>query len=63
MTPEVEEGVSLDTCPQHGVWLDFGELAAIISRIKRGEELRRNLAIKRAIEDDRKRRGPGHIPG
>ena len=63
MTPEVREGVSLDTCRQHGVWLDFGELDGIISRIRRGEDLRRNLAIKRAIEDDRRRRGPGHVPG
>ena len=63
MHAEVREGVSLDTCRQHGIWLDFGELEGIISRIRRGEELRRNLAIKRAIEDDRRRRGPGHVAG
>ena len=63
MTPEVREGVSLDTCRQHGIWLDFGELEGIISRIRRGEDLRRNLAIKRAIEDDRRRHPRGGVHG
>ena len=59
MAVEDREGVTLDTCPQHGVWLDFGELEAIVSRLRRGEKLRRNLAIRRAIEDDRIERGYG----
>ena len=63
MAVENREGVSLDTCREHGVWLDFGELEEIISRIRRGEGVRRTLAMRRAVEDDRNRRGPGHVPG
>ena len=61
MAVEVRESVSLDTCRQHGVWLDFGELEGIISRIRRGEELRRNLATRRAVEEERRRHPRGYV--
>ena len=53
MNVEVVEGVTLDSCHQHGVWLDFGELEEIISRIRRGQRISRMSAVKRAREEGR----------
>ncbi len=54
MSVEVVEGVSLDNCQDHGVWLDFGELQQIISRIRQGERVSRRYAIRRAKEERQK---------
>ena len=54
MIVEVVEGVSLDSCQEHGVWLDFGELQGMMSRIRRGERISRRDAVKRAKEEGRK---------
>ncbi len=51
MNAEVVEGVTLDSCQQHGVWLDFGELEAITTRIRRGQRINRAYAVKRAREE------------
>jgi Zn-finger nucleic acid-binding protein len=45
---EVESGISIDICQEHGVWLDRGELPGIISRIRSGERVDRIQAIRRA---------------
>ena len=56
MVVEVQEGASVDVCREHGIWLDFGELDEILSRIRRGGEINQRYAIRRAIEEDRKMR-------
>lgn len=48
MLVEVESGVHVDVCNDHGVWLDRGELPAIISRIRSGARISRTAAIRRA---------------
>ena len=34
MTVQTNEGISIDVCPAHGVWLDNGELPRIIGASK-----------------------------
>ena len=34
MTADKKQGIHIDVCHDHGVWLDKGELAAVIGRIK-----------------------------
>jgi Zn-finger nucleic acid-binding protein len=48
MTIELSYGISFDVCGDHGVWLDRGELDAIIARIRRGERISRTQAIREA---------------
>jgi len=33
MDTELRDGVKIDVCPAHGVWLDYGELEIICERI------------------------------
>ena len=51
MVVEADHGISYDVCPDHGIWLDYGELAAVISSIRSGERISRSLAIKKAKSD------------
>jgi Zn-finger nucleic acid-binding protein len=51
MTVEDEYGVSIDVCPEHGAWLDRGELRAIIGRIRSGERISRQTMIRKAKKD------------
>lgn len=46
-----EYGVTIDTCPEHGVWLDAGELHRITSELRRGHRKSRREAIRRAKRD------------
>jgi Zn-finger nucleic acid-binding protein len=51
MAVEADHGVSYDVCQDHGIWLDRGELAAVISSIRAGQRISRSLAIKKAKRD------------
>lgn len=51
MRVEVECGVHVDVCDDHGLWLDRGELPAIVSRIRSGERVNRVQALRRARRD------------
>jgi len=44
-------GVSIDFCPQHGVWTDKGELPAIRHRIQATQEVRAARGAGRPDED------------
>ncbi len=45
---EVQYGIHLDVCSLHGVWLDLGELPAILSNVRTGNRINRQSAIRRA---------------
>lgn len=51
MQVEEQYGISIDVCPAHGMWLDRGELPAIVGRIRSGERINRRAAIRRAKRD------------
>ena len=34
MTPDKKQGIQVDICHDHGVWLDKGELAALVYRAR-----------------------------
>ena len=51
MIVDMEYGFAIDVCPRHGVWLDRGELPAMISRIRSGERINRHSAVRRARRD------------
>ena len=40
------EALTVDTCPEHGVWLDSGELEAIVDRLRRGARINIEHAYK-----------------
>jgi Zn-finger nucleic acid-binding protein len=50
MKRELAQGVTVDVCDEHGIWLDKGELPRIIERIReRSHEVRR-IAMQRTYE-------------
>ena len=51
MRVELECGVRVDVCDDHGLWLDRGELPSIVSRIRSGERVNRYAAIRKAKRD------------
>jgi Zn-finger nucleic acid-binding protein len=54
MTRQFQEGVAVDVCEEHGIWLDKNQLPRIISRIReRGHEVRR-AAMQRTYEEGKK---------
>ncbi|GAG20482.1 unnamed protein product [marine sediment metagenome] len=54
MQVEVEHGVNIDACDQHGIWLDRDELPAIISKIRSGARLKRQRLVRQARTDGKK---------
>jgi len=53
MTRQLREGVAVDVCDEHGIWLDKNELPRIIERIReRGHEVRK-AAMSRTYEEGR----------
>ncbi len=40
------EGMTVDTCSEHGVWLDSGQLEAIVSKIRKGSKINIDHAYK-----------------
>lgn len=54
MQVEVEQSVHIDCCPQHGIWLDRGELHSIINRVRSGERIDRHRLIRNARRDGKK---------
>lgn len=51
MVVENKQGVTIDACPAHGIWLDKGELPAIIRKVRRMQRLRSDQDVKRARRD------------
>ena len=52
MTVEHEENICIDVCGEHGIWLDKGELPAIVAAIQRREDRkgRRKQRVRRDRE-------------
>ncbi|MHC4198503.1 MAG: TFIIB-type zinc ribbon-containing protein [Planctomycetota bacterium] len=48
MIVESKQGVTIDACPAHGIWLDKGELPAIIRKVSRKHRALRTGAVKKA---------------
>jgi Zn-finger nucleic acid-binding protein len=46
MVVQCREALTVDTCPVHGVWLDSGELEAIVGRLQRGARINIEHAYK-----------------
>lgn len=46
MVLELYAGVHLDWCPNHGVWLDTGELSAVFSNLRRDHRYRRGMTLR-----------------
>ena len=51
MAVEDFNGVTIDACQNHGVWLDRGELPAIASRVGSRQRIRAVDAIRKARLD------------
>lgn len=51
MIVDAEYGFAIDVCPEHGIWLDRGELPAIVARIRSGERINRETALRHARRD------------
>ena len=51
MQVEFETGVHVDVCPEHGIWLDRGELPSILSVIRSGDRVNRHDAIRKARQE------------
>ena len=49
-----EQGVIIEACEEHGIWLDRGELEAILHRVRSRDRLSRDMAIRNAIKSERK---------
>jgi Zn-finger nucleic acid-binding protein len=48
MKADAELGVSIDVCEEHGVWLDRGELRAIVAKVRSAERISRTRLIEHA---------------
>lgn len=48
MIVEKKSGISIDVCPDHGIWLDRGELPAIIRAVRQRERRLRTRAVREA---------------
>jgi Zn-finger nucleic acid-binding protein len=46
MTLEEVSGVTIDWCKQHGVWLDSGELEAILNNLRLDPAYLRGVALR-----------------
>ena len=51
MTTERTHGIAAEVCRAHGVWLDSGELSALLDRVRTGERLDRDTAVSAAKHD------------
>ena len=62
MISSVKQGVAIDCCEEHGLWMDEGKLEAILYRIEKRSQLSRKLAVqntvRNTVRNERKRRGP-----
>lgn len=54
MYVEEQQGIKIDACDDHGIWLDRGELRTMISRIRSGERIDRQRLIRQARTDGKK---------
>ncbi|NUN49783.1 MAG: zf-TFIIB domain-containing protein [Candidatus Brocadiae bacterium] len=53
MQVEGKGKVTVDVCPEHGIWLDNGELDAICRAIRAGAASSRHMAVRLAREAGR----------
>ena len=51
MHVERKKNVSIDVCPEHGIWLDKGELEGIIRAVNARARSSRRSAVRRAKHD------------
>jgi Zn-finger nucleic acid-binding protein len=51
MVVERQHGVAVDVCRAHGVWLDLGELPALVQRVKSGARVGMASALADAREE------------
>jgi Zn-finger nucleic acid-binding protein len=51
MRIEKRDGVSIDVCADHGIWLDQGELEGIVAAVRRRADRVRRSAVRRARRD------------
>ena len=51
MKVESMHGIQIDTCVEHGVWLDTGELLTVIGRVRAKAGAAKVEAIRRARRD------------
>ena len=51
MEVEIQEGISIDTCAEHGIWLDRGELGNMLAQVRAGSFSNRREALRRAKRD------------
>lgn len=54
MSVEQQGLVSVDVCAQHGVWLDNGELRAMLGNVRSGERINQKAAMRRARREGKK---------
>lgn len=48
MIVEGQHGIRTDVCPEHGVWLDIGELAALISNVRSRDRVTQHREVRDA---------------
>lgn len=51
MAVEVTQGVNIDVCAQHGIWLDSGELPAMLSAARSSERVGVSQRVRQARQD------------
>ena len=51
MEIESQHDIIIDVCPQHGMWLDRGELPKMIARVRSGNTIDRIEQVRRARRD------------
>lgn len=51
MHEEESQGVATDVCPEHGIWLDLGEMDRILARLRGRERRAASEAVREASRD------------
>jgi Zn-finger nucleic acid-binding protein len=53
MQVQRKQGISIDVCPEHGIWLDDGELEKIVKSIRTQMGSRHRRSLQRARRGSR----------
>ncbi len=48
MPVERIHGITIDACPNHGIWFDSGEVDVLVHRVQRGERITTSQAVAEA---------------
>ena len=51
MDVQVRKGTKIDVCPDHGIWLDKGELDEILAAVRGSVRRNQRAAVRRARKD------------